>query len=295
MDAKTQTAVVQEALGYAVPATYEELRAVLSSGTAQLPKKLRQIAIFMWQHPGEVALGSSASVAQQAGVQPSTLVRFAQTFGFSGFSDFQELFKAHMKATWPAGGSGHSGSPLRRAPEHMPKVLSGLVSAAQESLARLDATFDETAFKALVATLARARTIYILGSKRAFPIAHYLSLTLFQQGVLNVLIDNIGSVAMDQVTCLTKGDAVLAIGFSPYNSITRDVAAAARENGAEIVSLTDSEFSPLVELSTSYVEIVESNYAGFRSLSSTTVIAMSLVLAVAQTRASTEAEHNAAT
>ena len=51
------------------------------------------MAIFLWQHPSEVALGTISQVAEQAGVQPSTLVRFAQTFGFAGFSEFQDLFK----------------------------------------------------------------------------------------------------------------------------------------------------------------------------------------------------------
>ena len=46
------------ALGYAKPRTYEELRAVLSSGTIHFPKRLRQVAIFLWQHPGDVALGT---------------------------------------------------------------------------------------------------------------------------------------------------------------------------------------------------------------------------------------------
>ena len=69
---------------------------MLSSGTARLPKKLRQVAIHLWQHPTAVALGTVTSVAGEAGVQPSTLVRFAQAFGYSGFSDLQEVFKAHL-------------------------------------------------------------------------------------------------------------------------------------------------------------------------------------------------------
>ena len=87
---------VGAALGYSRPGSYEELRAVLSSGTARLPKKLRQVAIHLWQHPTAVALGTVTSVAGEAGVQPSTLVRFAQAFGYSGFSDLQDVFKAHL-------------------------------------------------------------------------------------------------------------------------------------------------------------------------------------------------------
>ncbi len=101
----------RSALGYAKPQTYEELRAVLASGTIHFPKRLRQVAIFLWQHPQDVALGTIGQVAEQAGVQPSTLVRFAKIFGYSGFSDFQGLFKEHVKGARPegrgrAGGAG---------------------------------------------------------------------------------------------------------------------------------------------------------------------------------------------
>ena len=64
----------RDALGYTRPQTYEELRAVLSSGTTHFPKRLREVAIFLWQHPGDVALGTIGQVAEKAGVQPSTLV-----------------------------------------------------------------------------------------------------------------------------------------------------------------------------------------------------------------------------
>ncbi|TIN72644.1 MAG: MurR/RpiR family transcriptional regulator, partial [Mesorhizobium sp.] len=36
------------ALGHTKPQTYEELRAVLSSGTVHFPKRMRQVAIFLW-------------------------------------------------------------------------------------------------------------------------------------------------------------------------------------------------------------------------------------------------------
>ena len=63
------------ALGYTRPRTYEELRAVLSSGTVHFPKRLRQVAIFLWQHPGEVALGTISEVADELDV-PKHVLRF---------------------------------------------------------------------------------------------------------------------------------------------------------------------------------------------------------------------------
>src|SRR5437667_9018432 len=90
-----------ESLGYTRPGSYEELRAVLASGSIRLPKRLRQVAVFLWQHPSDVALGTTVSVSSQAGVQPSTLVRFAKHLGYAGFSDLQALFKGYVRGSRP--------------------------------------------------------------------------------------------------------------------------------------------------------------------------------------------------
>ncbi|WP_292437041.1 MurR/RpiR family transcriptional regulator [Mesorhizobium sp.] len=272
------------ALGYTKPQTYEELRAVLSSGTVHFPKRLRQVAIFLWQHPSDVALGTIAQVADQAGVQPSTLVRFAQIFGYAGFSDFQGLFKDHMKGSmkgsWPEGRS-HEPAAEPNANLHF---LNGMVGASQASLGRIGNGFDIDSFEKMVELLASAELIYVIGSKRAFPVTTYLSLTLSQQGVRNVLVDNVGSTALDQVGCITPRDAVLAVSFSPYNSITPDLVAVAHERKARIVTITDSTFSPLVKLSDTWLEVVEQDFAGFRSLAASLAVGMALAHGVVARR-----------
>jgi DNA-binding MurR/RpiR family transcriptional regulator len=273
------------ALGYAKVANYEELLAVLSSAHADLPKRLRQVAVYMTQHPSDVALGTIGAVAIQVGVQPSTLVRFAKFFGFHGFSDFQEIFKNHVRS---------AGSAPRIAPRSQPKAgiirfprqieIAGHVAAARESLDRFEQSFNGSAFRKMVGTLAKAKAIYVVGSKRAFPVANYMSLTFSQLGVKNTLVDNVGSTAFDQVACLDRGDAVLAISFSPYNSITPELASRARDRGAKVVSLTDSMLSPLIGLSRASLVVVESSAAGYRSMAATNVAALSIVLGVAEAR-----------
>ena len=258
-------------LGHAKPATYEELRAVLASGTVNFPPRLRQAAIFLWQHPTEVALGTISQVAALAAVQPSTLVRFAQIFGFTGFSEFQGLIKSHLK---------DRRSETSATPPDL-HFLKGFIAASQASLARVGEEFDAERFEAMIAALTTAEMLYIVGSKRAFPVAAYISLTLAQLGVRNVLVDNVGSTALDQVACVRPGDVVLAVSFSPYNSITPDLVAVAHERGARVLTLTDSALSPLVKLSDIWLAVVEQNFAGFRPLAASLAVGMALVHGVA--------------
>ena len=269
------------ALGYSRPQSYEELRAVLSSGTVRLPKKLRQVAIFVWQQPIVVALGTVTSVASQAGVPPSTLVRFAQTFGYSGFSDLQAVFKAHL-AEGSAGARNPSDEDI--AGGEAGRLVDGFVRSSMASLTRIRDRLELSNFERVADTLATAELIYIVGSKRAFCLTSYVSLALSNLGVRNFALDNVGSTAFEMLRCATSSDAVLAVSFTPYNSITPELAASAAQRGVPIVSLTDSAFSPLAAVSKTYLEVVEEDFSGFKSISATFAVAMALVLRIAQLR-----------
>ena len=135
---------VGAALGYSRPGSYEELRAVLSSGTARLPKKLRQVAIHLWQHPTAVALGTVTSVAREAGVQPSTLVRFAQAFGYSGFSDLQEVFKVDLAGGGRSRDRWESGSSSEAA-----RLVDGFIGSCKAALAGVRDRLDRLRASAL--------------------------------------------------------------------------------------------------------------------------------------------------
>ena len=56
-----------------------------------LPKRIAQVAAYALDNPDEIAFGTAASIASSAGVQPSTLIRFAQHLGYDGFTSLQTV------------------------------------------------------------------------------------------------------------------------------------------------------------------------------------------------------------
>ena len=79
------------------PRDFETLRAMIVERRDSLPKRLAQVAVYALDNPDEIAFGTAASIAQAAMVQPSTLVRFAQAFGYQGFSELQEVFRSRLR------------------------------------------------------------------------------------------------------------------------------------------------------------------------------------------------------
>ncbi|MHB2168433.1 MurR/RpiR family transcriptional regulator [Alsobacter sp. R-9] len=272
------------------PRDFEGLKALLAERERALPRRLQQVAEFAMAHPDEVAFGTAASIASLADVQPSTLVRFAKALGYAGFSDLQGVFRHRLRERWPDyeerlrtlnDVSNAGRDPLR--------LLFGFVESAATSLERMRQTISGEDLERAVDLLARADTIYLLGQRRAFPIAAYLAYALPKLKVRSLLVDNVGSLGPEQLADAGPGDAMVAVSFTPYTPFTIDLSKAAAEAGVPVIAITDSVFSPLRPHAAVWFEVVESDFGSFRSLSACLSLAMALAVAVGEKRAATAA------
>ena len=265
------------------PRSFSSLRDLLLERRATLPKRLAQVAGFALDNPDDMAFGTVATVAELAGVQPSTLVRFAQALGYEGFSDLQTVFHSLLRSRWPDYEDRlRALSPDSDAgPE---ALLAGFCESAALSLARLRERISRDTLERAVAVLAGADTIYILGQRRTFPVASYLAYAFAKLRIRSVLVDNVGSLGPDQVAFAEEGDALLAVSFAPYTPSTIEIAERLAQR-LPVVAITDSPFSPLVGSARVWFEVAEADFGAFRAVSGTFALAMTLAVAVGQRRA----------
>ncbi len=267
------------------PRDFPSLKALIAERAAMLPKRLTQIAAFALENPDEIAFGTVSSIAEQAHVQPSTLVRFSQALGYQGFSDMQEIFRSRLRDRIL-----NYGERLQQLREHAqatskPNVIfQGFCEASAKSIAALEEKLDPADLDRAVDELAKAETVYLIGLRRSFPIASYMAYAFGKLGVRAILVDAVGGLASEQLTFAGPKDAVLAISFTPYASETISLARAAAQKGVPVVSITDSPFSPLAQIAGMWIEISEANFEGFRSMAATLTLAMTLTVAIAERR-----------
>lgn len=268
------------------PTDYEGLRALLVSRRDVLPKRLKQLAAFALAHPEEVAFGTVAGIAEHAGVQPSTLIRFAKTLGYEGFSHLQQIFRDRLRERFP-----DYRERLRSLRDvdsdhgQAAALLEGFAEAAALSLDRMRSSVRLDELSRAIETLAKADTIYLLGARRVFPIAAYCAYAFGKLGIRTMLIDHIAQLGPEQLATATERDAVLAISFTPYAPVTADLAALAARRNVPVVAITDSAFSPLVPTADVWLEIAEADFGAFRSLSASFALAMALSVGTAEKRA----------
>ncbi|HEX9790676.1 MAG TPA: MurR/RpiR family transcriptional regulator [Kiloniellales bacterium] len=267
-----------------VPKDFESLRTLVVLRRDDLPRRLAQVAEFALEHPDEVAFGTAAELADLAGVQPSTLVRFAQSFGFSGFSDLQAIFRARLRDRWPDYGERLKRLEARAQSGGTLALLDGFADAAIDSLARLREEISGADLDKAANLLAGARQIGLLGQRRVFPVVAYLAYACAKLGIEARLLDNRGGLLAEEARFLGSEDALLAVSFTPYTPETIEIAAEAAARGVPVVAITDSAFSPLTRSAQAWIEVVESDYGAFRSLSATLTVAIAIAVSAAEKR-----------
>src|SRR5581483_3601769 len=252
----------------------------------ELPRRLVQVAAFALENPDEIAFGTVASVASQAKVQPSTLIRFAQTIGYAGFTDLQDVFRAQLKSRWPDYRERIARLGDRKVKGKTPAgdLLEGFTESALASIERVRSSVSDEELDRAAAILAAADTILLLGLRRAFPVCAYLAYALGTRGLRAHLGDQGGALAPEQVGGAGKSDALVAVSFTPYWPMTVELTRQAAERKVPVIAITDSPFSPLAPSATVQLEIVEADYSGFRSLSATLCVAMALAVAAGARR-----------
>lgn len=265
----------------AAPLTYEQLVNLIAEQHPTMSRRFQQIARFVVQNPNDVALDSVKAISATAGVQPSTLVRFAQSFGYGGFSDMQRVFQSRLLTAAPS--LNDRLSALRRelggraGGTHL-KALSELVIGDIAALQHLMESITEESLADAARLLAKARTIHIIGQLRAYPVANYLRYVLTHLRRDVRLLDGAGGLAAEQAQLMDEGCVLLAVSFRFYAREVIDIVEAAAQRGIPIVAITDSQLSPLAKHATVTLEVPEGEFNFTHSLAAPMCLAQAIVI-----------------
>ena len=267
-----------------VPKHYEGIVNLITERYEGLSDGFRQIARFLTQNPNAVAIESINAIAAQCAVHPSSLVRFAQTLGYSGFKEMQAVFQTRL-ATMAPGFRERIGALedelSRNGRQGNLGFLRQLVVRDMAALEGLLDTVTEEALDQTASLLTASDTIYLAGQLRSEPIAVLLRYMLTMLGRRVVLLDASGGLAPEMARTMTERDVLMAITFRHYAQEVLAVCDAAVENGTPIVAITDSALSPLAKDADVLFTVPEEEYSFSRSIAAPMCLVQCIAVATA--------------
>ncbi|WP_300276277.1 MurR/RpiR family transcriptional regulator [Peptacetobacter sp.] len=224
----------------------------------RLSKGQKLIAQYILNNYDKVAFMTACKLGETVGVSESTVVRFANALGYSGYPKLQAALQELIKNKLTTVQRVEMANDYSDENAIVNKILKSDIDNIRETLDDI----DEEAFQEATKSLLKARKIYILGMRTSFVVAQYLGF------YLGIILDNVHTVRMDmgdafeQIVRIGEDDVVIAFSFPRYSKKSFQLVKYAKEKGAHVISITDSLFAPIASVSDNTL-IVKSNMASF--------------------------------
>jgi DNA-binding MurR/RpiR family transcriptional regulator len=267
---------------------FDSVESFLAAVAAQyeaLPKRLKAVAKHIETNRSRMVVTRITDIAEACQVQPSAVTRFAQRFGFTGYAELQQLFRAAFSEK-----NAPAASYARRIRDLVDAGRLGgdpggamrqLLLANQGAIEEFALHLDDRALKQAVALLHGAGDVYVVGVRRSLPPAAYLVYLLHHTAKRVHHVTGLGGTFLGQMRSIRKGDLLVALSFAPYGKETRGCARIARSRGARLLAITDSALSPIAEGAAVTLLVKEASAFSFRSLTNTTLLCQGLFIALA--------------
>lgn len=224
----------------------DDILTVLKTQTPTFSKGQRRIATYITESYDKAAFMTASRLGKAVGVSESTVVRFAVELGYDGYPSMQKALQEMVLNRLT------SVQRIGIANDRLGKqdVLATVLQADADKLRQTNDSISREAFYTAVDAILNARRVYLLGVRSTGMLVNFLGY------YLNYMFDNIHVVTsssesemFEKLLDINAEDVVVAFSFPRYSASTINGVRYCRDIGAKIIGITNSNLSPLGQIS----------------------------------------------
>ncbi len=209
-----------------------------------LPKKQLQLCNYILEHYQDIQITTVKTLAHNAGVGTTTVLRLVEKLGFDSYTDFKMQFYTlqneyiskwdSVKSSFAEGSNDHTNTSVE-------KLWNESIANLNESLSpQLIINFNQA-----IETLMKAKRIFVFGARPYKAAAIYLELLLSEFKTDIFQLSNDSDSMFDRMLHSTETDAIILFGFEPYTKRSVSLAQLAYENSSKVVLISDVLSNPI--------------------------------------------------
>ncbi len=210
-------------------------------------KSRKAIARYLIDHLPEAPVLTAQDLARHTGTTSSTVVRFAQHLGFTGFPQMMKAaWEEHRLASAAAvGSSGVEGQLVFPVDDDFSgRAVRIDVNILEETMKKNRA--DE--FLQIVELLESAETIYVAGMFEAAMVVGYLRYYLTIMGLPVVAVMDNSEEQVARLAEIGENSVLIAVGFRTAHQFLLRLIKTARERGAISLGISENRLSEVSKL-----------------------------------------------
>ena len=207
---------------------------------SKLSKGQKIIAEFMINHYDKAAFMTAAALGKTLKISESTVVRFANALGYSGYKELQKELQELIRNKLTTVQRLSLSEDYYKHEDSIAKVMEKDVENLRKTMTEID---TDKFYQAIDMTL-NARNIYIMGLRSSSFLSGYMAF------YMNFIFDNVKLVApgandiFEQLAKSGKDDIIICLTYPRYSKRTLEALEYTRNKGCKVISFTDSLISP---------------------------------------------------
>ena len=223
----------------------EHLLTRIEMNMGTFSKGQKRIANFIEEHYDRAAFMTASKLGKTVGVSESTVVRFATELGYSGYPKLQKAMQEMIRDKITS---------VQRIDVTTNRIGDNDVLDAimNQDIDKIRRTLEETShedFDKAVKSIVNARRIFIFGVRSTASLAQFLG---YYFGLIfdnvRVITDTSKTHTYEQLFRISDKDVMIGISFPRYSTMAVESMTLAQERGANVIAITDSMVSPLVNV-----------------------------------------------
>ena len=242
-----------------------------------LPANQKKVANYILHQPNELAFLTTDLLASKLDVSKPTIVRFARSLGYKGFSELQQESVGAIQSDLSNMHQYMDELQKQTQNETLDKVIATEIENINDTLNH----FDRSVFNAVVKMILNAGQVFTMGVGISSLLSQILSYELNQVAINARSISTGPARFVELLSFARKGDVVVGFSFPPYSRETIEAAAFAKERKAEVVAFTDTRTSPITFHVSEVIVVRTKNMLYTNSISAISIMMNAIVTEIA--------------
>ncbi len=191
------------------------------------------VADFMMDNLDYIAFATLEDLASKVGVSTTTVIRFARVLGYDGYSEMQKAIQENIK--------NKVALPDRLDVSGQLPGNGLLKDSFANDIRNIEETFSNISEEVLgeaIQMISGADTVYVLGMRSSYALAHYMFSRIAQLRENVRLIQSTGMFFPEEMTSAKEGDVCIAYLFPRYSKTTANIISWFRMHGIKIILFT---------------------------------------------------------
>ncbi|MFD4815924.1 MurR/RpiR family transcriptional regulator [Peribacillus butanolivorans] len=203
----------------------------------------KKVANYLLVHSHTFAVSSAQKLGKDIGVSETTIIRFCYSLGLSGFAELQKLIRNQLIFESSLNEYHSSKLEVANQPNFMAQVMQKDIVSIEKTIKNL----SNDDFTKSVDKLAAADQVLISGHRLSFSAAHWLTFTLrLVREEVHLYRPDTDDIFL-QLNKITENSVFVAISFHRYVKETVKITEMAKQAGAFVIGVTDSELAPIAD------------------------------------------------